>query len=429
MTARRFRLRLSPLLALFLVLCACGPQRKPNLVLISVDTLRPDHLGMNGCPHPDSPNIDQLALQGRVFTRAYSQAGWTLPSMASILTGRFPKDHQAVDFHFSLRRDLPTLASILKEFGYDTRADVSHVLLTSTYGLDRGFTHYDASVLDRGDPHKISTSKELAELALKDLAAARRPFFLWVHFFDPHFAYLPHAEWTSFGDSAPDRYDQEIAFTDGYIGRILRYLDEKKLARNTVVVLVADHGEEFGEHGGIFHETCYDEVLRIPLIIRAPGLAANVDTSLVEQIDILPTILSRLGVPLPPDLPGRNLLAGPGTPHPLYIERDRPPGTRQRAVIFDGMKLVHVEPRDTTLIPAESRAESVEVKNVFVGDYLYDLRRDPGELKNLYRPGDPMGEKLMALLAGHFRGVDMPPENVIVDQEMRERLRSLGYIQ
>jgi arylsulfatase A-like enzyme len=411
--------------------CGSGKPGPPSILLISVDTLRPEHLGYGGATRPTSPAIDRLAREGVVFSRARSQAGWTLPSMATILTGRYPRDHRAVDFNFGLDRGMPTLATLLAARGYDTRAYVSHVLLTAQYGLDRGFVRFDASVLDRGNPHKISTSRELAELAEKDMATLRPPYFAWVHFFDPHFAYLAHEEWTSFGDRDIDRYDQEIAYTDRYIGELLAFMETKGLLENTVIVFTADHGEEFGEHGGEYHETCYDEVLRVPLVIRAPGVAAATDTSWVEQVDILPTILARAGVAPPPECAGRDLLAPGSRPaHPIFIERDRPPAFRQRAIIAGGRKLIRVEPRDTTLVPPEARSEYTEVTSISAGTYLYDLARDPGERTNLFTPGDPASESLLAQMAAHFTGggTSAPAESVTVDEAMREKLRSLGYI-
>jgi len=430
MSVKRIELWGLPWLALAVMSLACGPGgRKPtNVLLISIDTLRPDHLGYGGSPRPVSPSIDRLAREGIVYTRAYSQSGWTLPSMATILTGRYPMDHKAVDFNYGLDRSLPTLASVLKERGYDTRGYVSHILLTAKYGMDRGFSRFDASVLDRGDPHEISSSRELCELAVRDMRNLRQPFFVWVHFFDPHFAYLAHAEWAAFGNANADRYDQEIAYTDRYVGELVASMEKSGLLRNTLVVFTADHGEEFGDHGGEYHETCYQEVLRVPLVIRGPGLAAGTDSSWADQIDILPTILGRLGVPAPPDCPGRDLLGGPGPAHPIFVERERPPGFRQRAIISQGRKLIRIEPRDIALVAPESRTEYSEAKNVFAGTYVYDLERDPGERANIFSPADPGSMKLLAMLAAHFTGYSVPAQDVTVDEAMRERLRSLGYI-
>ena len=410
-----------------LVSCSSAPQ-PPNILFICVDTLRPDRLGYTGYDRPTSPVVDSLAAGGRVFSHAYSQAGWTLPAMATIMTGRYPQDHHAIDFHFGLDRDLPTLASILARRGYDTRAYVSHVLLTPQYGFDKGFDRFDYSLLDRGDPHKISTSKELTDLALADLDDVDEPYFVWIHYFDPHFDYLPYVQWESFGDSDSDRYDQEIAYTDHYIGRLLSRLDEKGMLENTAIVFTADHGEEFGEHGGIYHYTCYDEVLRVPLIIKAPSVAPGINSSRVDQVDLFTTMLALAGVQPREAYPGRDLLADDLVSRPLFVTRDRPPGFRQRAIIHGDIKLFRIEPSDTTLIPEGSRSTHVEVTNVIPGVYMFDLQRDPQEENNLYPVQTAAADELLARLASQFTSHDIPAERIGVDEELRAKLRALGYI-
>jgi arylsulfatase A-like enzyme len=430
MNIRRPGTVVAALLAALLPLSCGGAKNRPaNLVLVTVDTLRPDHLGYAGYARPTSPNIDRLAESSVVFTRAYSQAGWTLPSMATILTGRHPKDHKATDLHFRLDASLPTLASILRERGYDTRGYVSHVLLTSKYGLDKGFVRFDSSVLDRGDPHTISTSRELTDLAIGDLDDLREPFFVWIHYFDPHFDYLPHAPWTSFGDGAADRYDQEIAFTDAEIARVLAFLERGGKGERTFVVFTADHGEEFGDHGGIFHETCFEEVVRVPLAIRGPGLAPSTRDDPVDQVDLLPTLLGLVGATLPMPLPGRDLFSDSFPSKPIFIERDRPSAFRQRAVVLSSDKLVRVERRDTTLVPPESRIQDTDAGNVVPGAFLYGLAADRSERVERSAADPALAERMLALLAGHFVGPGgTAADTVVVDAEMRERLRALGYL-
>ncbi len=427
-------LALGLLLPAALLTCQSNENRPPNLLLISIDTLRPDRLSGNGYARPTSPTLDRLAANSLVFSRAYSQSGWTLPSMATIMTGLHPKDHQAVDFNYRLKSGIPTLATLLAAQGYDTRAYVSHTLLTAVYGFDQGFAHFDASVLDRGDPHAIETSQELTGLAIEDLKSVKQPFCVWVHYFDPHFAYLPHASWAEFGDTDSDRYDQEIAHTDAQIARLLDVLRGKKLLDRTFVIVTADHGEEFGEHGAQYHETCYEEVVRVPLMVSGPGIAPGKDDSIVQQIDLLPTMLALLGVAPPAGLPGANMLAphssGPSlSDRPLFIERNRPPGFRQRALLFSGMKLIRVEERDLSLVPPESRTEYSEAPNVHAGVFLYDLSNDPRETRDLAPANGERVERMLASMASHFSGVPaLPPEQVTIDERMRERLRALGYI-
>jgi arylsulfatase A-like enzyme len=429
------RLRSLLLVLPLLLPLSCGGVRKgpANVILITVDVLRPDHLGFGGAPRATSPNLDRLASEGIVFTRSYSQSGWTLPSIATIMTGRYPMDHQAVDFQSSMNRSLPTLAGLLKEHGYDTRGYVSHVLLTPKYGIDEGFTRYDASVLDRGNPHLLSSSKELTDLAINDIKDLKEPFFIWIHYFDPHFVYLRHEGWTSFGDTDLDRYDQEIAYTDFHIGRLLDFFRAKGLYNRTNIVLTADHGEEFGEHGGSKHETCYEEILRVPLVIEGPGLTHAVTEGWSEQIDLMPTILHLVGLEAPKSCPGRSLLPlSPGSPPdhgPIFVERDRPTGYRQRAIISGVNKLIRIEAADTNPDLEADRSEPVEIKNVRPGTYLYNLQNDRHEEKNLFVEGDSCALQLLARMALHFAGAATgPAETTVVDRELRERLRSLGYI-
>jgi arylsulfatase A-like enzyme len=370
-----------------------------------------------------SPNIDALAQESVVFTNAWSQAGWTLPAMATILTGHYPKDHGATDFHWSLDASMRSIASILRRNGYDTRGYVSHVILTPTYGIGDGFKEFDYSVLDVGHPHDVATAKPLTDIALQGVRRAEKPYFLWVHYFDPHFEYLTHPAFSSFGNSDLDRYDGEIAHTDYHISRLLRQLDD-----NTVVVFTSDHGEEFAEHDGVYHYTLYDEVMRVPLMIRAPGLASGVDESPAEQIDLLPTILALVGLEVPAGLPGRDLLSGEPDDTPVYFERDRPPPWRQRGVVKGNHKLFVVEMQDSLDIPPASRGTEVPVTNVHTGIYMYDLAADPEERTNIYSESDPHALELLGMVTRHFAAGAKREHPMELDEDLIEKLKSLGYI-
>ncbi len=401
----------------------------PNVLLICVDTLRHDHVGFNGYERPVSPNIDALAARGLVFPEAYSQSGWTMPSMATMFTGLYPSDTGATDFHSALDRSLPTLASVLRAAGYDTRAFVSHMLLTPTYGFNKGFRKYDYSVLQVGHPHNVSTADRLTNLAISDLDALEPPFFMWVHYFDPHFEYLSHDEWNTFGDSDVDRYDQEIAYTDREIGRLLSALDERGILDNTIVIFTSDHGEEFGEHGGAYHYTSYEEVMRVPLSITGPGIAPGVSDVRAQQIDFLPTVLSLLGIGEQPEgLPGIDLLNPPIAERAVFMERDRPPGHRQRTIIDGDLKLIAIAPADTNLIPWASRGTFAPVQNVHTGTFMYDLSYDPDETDNVYIEGAPHTERLLAKLNAFMEGRGAESDKVQMDDATREKLEALGYV-
>jgi len=400
--------------------CSRAPEH-PNLLLVTVDTLRFDRLGLGGHDRPTSPTLDRFAREAVLFRRSYSQAGWTLPSLASLFTGQYPGRHGAVDFDSGVDPGLPTLATLLSAAGYDTRAFVSHVLLRPEYGLARGFDRYDGSVLRVGNPHEVSTAGPLTDRAVAALAEMRPPFFLWVHYFDPHFNYLRHPQWAAFGDGLIDRYDQEIAFTDQHIGLLLDALTRSGHAADTVVVLTADHGEAFGEHGARFHFTVDEEVIHVPLLVRAPGLAPGERTDLSQQVDLLPTLLGLLHVPAPPALPGRDLFAPGSAETPVFVERTDPTPWRQRAVIRGHEKLVVSE-----VVPGR---ETVEVPGLVVhpGVFLYDLADDPGERRNLYAPESPTVRELRALLDGTLGAPEAGRTPIEVNEDLREKLQALGY--
>jgi arylsulfatase A-like enzyme len=409
-------------------LYGCSSEQRHSVLFICVDTLRPDRLGYAGNQRDTSPTIDGLAADGVVFENTYSVSGWTLPSMATMFTGRYPRDHGATDFHWAVDAALPTLAGILRREGYDTRAYVSHVILKPQYGLADGFKSYDYSVLNVGHPHDVATAEQLTNKVIGDLSSIEKPFFIWVHYFDPHFAYLPHGPWASFGDTDIDRYDQEIAHTDYQIGRLLDALERRGLDDNTIVIFNSDHGEEFGEHEGKFHYTLYEEVLRTPLVIKAPFLEPQKISAVVEQIDFLPTVLGMLDLEASGEFPGRDVFATTGTAGPVFFERDRPPPWVQRGVIHDNHKLIVIELADTTKVPLTSRGTYSAVTNVHPGIYMYDLASDPGESNNIYSQSNARAQELLGLLAGHFAADRPSVHNVEIDEELKRKLRSLGYI-
>jgi arylsulfatase A-like enzyme len=348
--------------------------------------------------------------------------------MATILTGAYPKDHLATDFHWAMDPEVPTLAGILRKNGYDTRAYVSHVFLKPIYGFGEGFRSFDYSVLNLGRTHDVSTSKELTDLVIADLPQTKKPFFIWAHYFDPHFAYLTHPGWEYFGTRDIDRYDQEIAYTDFHISRLIDKLKRKGMWKDTIVIFTSDHGEEFGEHGGGYHETLHEEVLRTPLVIAAPFLEPGVDKTVVEQIDFVPTVLKLLKIPAPPDLPGKDIFAQTDEPGPIFLERDRPWPWVLRGVIDGHDKLFVVEVGDSANIPLSSRKSYAPIANVVPGVYMYDLSQDPGEKRNIYSDSNPRAKELLSMLARQFAAPRPKVHRVEVDEELNKKLRSLGYI-
>jgi len=307
------------------------------------------------------------------------------------------------------------------------------VLLHPRYGLHLGFDIFDASVLEVGHPHLVSTAEPLTRLVLRDLARkpVQRPLFLWVHYFDPHYEYIAQRSVRAFGTQPVDRYDGEIVQTDRQIARLLEGLRQRGLYKNTVVVFTADHGEEFQEHGGIWHDTIYQEVLRVPLILRVPGRNPGKSAEAARQIDLLPTLLAALGTEPPADLPGRDLLtpisSDAGEP-PLFFERDVPSLYRQRGILLGQAKLIVVERVSPDAIP-NGPPEPAPQPGVRAGVYLFDLAKDPGEKDNRVKEDPELASKLLALLRAHFEGEIAEGPNVDLDPELQKRLRALGYLE
>lgn len=277
--------------AAFCVACS-GDATPPNIVLISIDTLRADHLDVYGYSRPTAPNLSRLAEEGVLFEHALSQAPWTLPAMASVLTGLYPSQHGASTSEARIAGRVETLAEALLARGYRTRAVVSHSFVDANHGFARGFERFDESqVLG----HDAVTSEAVSRIALeKMLPDAGQPFFLWVHYFDPHFTYVHHPEVGfagrsegRFGSAIPARllsrpgrvsdselehiravYDEEIRVTDWAVGALLDGIEALGLKENTVVLVTGDHGEYFLERGRFFHgKDVYEELVHVPLII------------------------------------------------------------------------------------------------------------------------------------------------------------------
>ena len=285
-------------LLLFSVVGGCSPTPRSNALLIVIDTLRADHLGCYGYPRNTSPAIDALAREGTRFARAYSAAPWTMPSVASIFTGLYPSAHGATSVQMPLPDSVTTLAEVVKAHGFATSGVVSHNLVSKeTLNFGQGF---DVYFEDEAKGHAHVSTPGVTKQAIERLqyhASQDEPFLLFVHYFDPHFDYQNHA---GIDFAAPrrgrltgrepyarlkklfprlrkeevefirDLYDEEIRLIDGGVGRLLSELSMLGLDDTTVVVLTADHGEEFGEHGSIGHtRSLYEELVHVPLIIRA----------------------------------------------------------------------------------------------------------------------------------------------------------------
>jgi arylsulfatase A-like enzyme/Tfp pilus assembly protein PilF len=390
----------------------------PNVLLITIDTLRADRVGAYGYGQARTPAIDRLAAEGVRFADATAHAPLTLPSHVAIHTGRYPGAFgMRVNGLGRLPDSAVTVAERLKEAGYSTGAIVASAVLSGSYGLNQGFDDYDDRI--QAPARATLSTAELQRDAADVTSAAKRwlehrqaPWFLWVHYYDPHLPYEPPARFTS---AAPNRpYDGEIAFVDAELGRLIEGLNRDR----TIVVVTSDHGESLGQHGEADHGYfLYDATLSVPLIVRVPGMAARVVSEQVRLIDLAPTIAQ---------------LAGPG-------------GV---ADATDGESLVPLMEgqvrRDVPISVAESWYPRLhfgwsEIRSARVGEWkyvaapkpeLYDLRHDRGELRNLASDRSAVAGRLAADLARVTARFAQPDAKPVAqpDAAAVERLQALGYL-
>ena len=284
-----------------------------SVLLITVDTLRADAVGAYGKPDAGTPWMDRLAAAGLRFDDAHAHNVVTLPSHANILSGRYPLDHGVRDnAGFRFPPGMDTLATLLKARGYATGAFVSAFPLDARFGLGRGFDVYEDSFVDaQARPAFLEQERrgtETVALARRWLdAQGDRPVFCWVHLYEPHAPYRPPPELAARFADRP--YQGEVAAADAALGPLLEPLLASGDDGRTLVVLTADHGESLGEHGEATHGLfAYEATLRVPLLVYGPRLPPRVERAPARHVDVLPTILDALAVPVPAGLPGRSLL-------------------------------------------------------------------------------------------------------------------------
>lgn len=389
-----------------------------NLVLLTLDTTRADHLGASGWKFARTPNLDALAARGTRFASCDTAAPITLPSHASILTGLFPPRHGVRDNGtFSLAPRVTTLAERLAAAGYDTAAVVSAVVLAQRHGLDQGFRVYDDDLglgYSAGSEVAERTGDRTVAAAVAALGNLKRPFFLWTHFYDPHEEYHPPTRFTNL--AGPNRlYDGEIAFMDEQIGELL-----KRLPPDTDVVVVGDHGEMLGEHGEASHGLLlYRGARRVPLILAGPDVpVGQVRQGLVRTVDVAPTLLAMAGLPVSKEiaaLDGKSLL-------PLPVPNERRESYSESYLPFFAY---HWYPLRSL---SNQRALYLQAPRAS----LYNLEADPQETKDLAATQDKnlrdWGERMVAFLKARGETLDAPvrTENIL-SEEQRAQLASLGY--
>lgn len=451
--ASRFACAALPLLACALLLGAGCGRRRPNVLLITLDTTRADRLGCGGWTNAVTPALDRLAREGVRFTAAEAVAPITLPSHATLLTGLLPPEHGLRDNNIgSLPADVPTIAESFRARGYRTGAVVAFLVLHPRYRLDRGFQSYDAPPMDADIQRLMETppplqddgaltpyrrAGQIGDAALAWLrAGGRKPWFLWVHFYDPHTPL--HWNRREVGAGLAHPYDAEVALMDQQVARLLRHLDESGEAERTLVVAVGDHGESLGEHGEPMHGfLLYESTLRVPLLVRHPGRieGGRVCATPVSQVQLAPTLLELAGVSptatlaagwrdlkwLPPRAPGDAVRADslapwltgqrPALPAmPCYGESDYPYNT------FNWAPLRSLRQGRWKYVRAP-RGE------------LYDLAADPGEQHDLALARTGMVASLERALT-ELEDLMTPRESGEVTLTGHEQrvLASVGYI-
>jgi len=427
-----------PVLLIAALITACGrePAAPPSVLLVTLDTTRRDHLGCYGHGGATSPNIDALAAESEVYDDALSTSSWTLPAHASLFTGQVPTRHQArydergplvltqaIEGPFEryrvrgLRPDAVTLAEILRDAGWATGGVVAGPWMKRVFGIDRGFAWWDDANI-----HEVNgrTADQVTDSALAWLAQrGKEPFLLFLNYFDAHSPFDPPADWlrshtTAMLNDLVQLYDFEIRYMDEHFGRLIAGLRARGLWDDMLVVVTADHGELLGEHGLWGHgRMLSQEELRVPLLIKFPARDGRRGRrgERAQLTDVLPTVLARLGLPIPGDVQGGVL---PTVAHPVVAELQVPPKLGDRGsfrALFEGSwKYV-----DTTL----------------GATMLYDVSVDPGEEHDRSRDEAGRAQAMRASLDAYLVGLARPaPESPdsVVDPATVRALEALGYL-
>ncbi len=394
-----------------------APLDAPDVLLITIDTLRPDHVGVYGAERAETPVLDGLARAGIRFDQAFASAPLTLPSHASMMTGLYPPRHGVRhNGVFRLRQDAETLAERFQAAGFETGAVVGAFVLSAQFGLAQGFDHYDDEFGERrsaGSGFQERPASEVTDRALAWLEGVRGPSFLWVHYYDPHADYKPPAPFD--GRFADRPYDGEIAYVDREVGRLLEGLEARGRLANTHIAVTSDHGEGLGEHGESTHGYfLYDTVLRVPLILRGPGVPAGLRRSEpVSNTALAPTLAALAGLGGFEDSDTGSLLAPADAPpvHP-YAE------TLATELDFGWAPLHAIRDARHALIQAPEPE-------------LYDVERDPGQQHNLLAgpaaESTSVHEELESRLAAILEA-GRPVARTAIDSETAARMEALGYL-
>jgi arylsulfatase A-like enzyme len=431
----------------------CGAERgqdRPNVILISLDTTRRDRLGCYGSDRATSPNLDRLAKESVLYTKAFAPSSWTLPSHASLFTGKFTTSHGArfdpegplcLAGHlegsneywnrFRARGLAPgetTIATILRDADYRTGGIAAGPWLKEVFGLDQGFDFWDDDQIGTSNGRLAPQVTDAAIRWVRQVQGDE--FFLFANYFDPHFPYDPPIEFARrfLPDLGKRRrgkkvrredinalYDAEISYMDHHVGRLLDEIRRLGLYDDALIVVASDHGEMLGEHGRTGHgNRLFQEEIHIPLLIKYPSgsVAPGVEDRPIQLTDIMPLILDRLGIPIPEGIQGT---VPPDVAHPLIAE----------------------------IYPLDALSEDGETLAILEGDFkyvwnargnhaLHDLASDPRELVNLIDEEKDRARAMESRLSGYLQSLPRPldgGETQLLDEETREALENLGYIE
>jgi arylsulfatase A-like enzyme len=385
-----------------------------NVVVVTLDTTRADRLSPYGFMDAVMPALDRIAREGVVFDRASTVAPLTLPAHASLFTGLFPPGHGVRDnSDRPLAAGHTTLAEALRAHGFRTAAFVASSVLAPERGLAQGFDRYVAVDATEVEPAPQRRADQVIDDAigwLDETGGGR--FFLWAHLFDPHLPYDPPEPYGSLHD---DPYVGEILFADAQIGRLIDYLDARRLLDRTIVVVAGDHGESLGDHGERDHGVLlYEGVMRVPLMIRAPAVQPNRVADVVRLVDVMPTVLDLVGLP-----------------HPKVD------GVSLTGLMTDWQQRVDLDAYSESLYPQRFGWSSLHALRTGAFKLidgprpeLYDLERDPFEAHNLYDARRDLAEAMTARLRALAKGRadEAADADFLPPARLREHLSALGYV-
>jgi len=412
--------------ALLPALAAAAP-KQPNVILITLDTVRADRMDFLGSKQGLTPHLDALASQGAVFEHAYSQAPITPVSHATILTGTFPQYHGIRNFGDRLPPSVPFLPDILHSQGYHTGAFVGSIILDPkngfASGFERGFDIYNAGFhRQKTGERREASMQRRGEVTLGYVLEwlgqqHDAPFFLWFHLWDAHDPYNPPEPFRSKFPNAP--YNGCIAYADAVVGKLLDYLRSQGLYENALIAVAADHGESLGDHGELTHSIfLYNATIHVPLLLKLPGnhLGGQRVHATASLVDLAPTLLDALGQTPPPAMQGRSLLPMIGNPHPENRPSLATGDHSERS--FGWSALVSLRTDNKLYVQAPSPE-------------LYDLASDPDAKANLFSRSHLTAARLAIQLDNFVKrigaGAPQPLQDGL-DEKSREKLSALGYV-